>query len=79
MINVMEMIVKKHDGATSSVREIDHYDGRPDDTAADDTWDDDEDAQDDDKSIMIMMVVHSENSVGDNDDNHDCPRVLLTL
>ena len=42
MINVIKIIVEKHDGATSSVREIDHYDGRPDDTATDGTWDDDD-------------------------------------
>ena len=44
---------KQRDRATSSVRKIDHYDRRPDDTATDGFYDDEQDVNDDDYDYMV--------------------------
>ena len=48
---------KQRDRATSSVRKIDHYDRRPDDTATDGFYDDEQDVNDDDYDYWYMIVL----------------------
>ena len=48
---------KQRDRATSSVRKIDHYDRRPDDTATDGFYDDEQDVNDDDYDYMVHDCI----------------------
>ena len=67
LLNVIKIMIMDQDGGgTSSVREIDHCDGRPDDTSADGACRDDEDDVEDDDGQDDYAQDDE-----DDDDNND--------